>query len=155
MLLRAAARLRSGFAVRAPYVLPPNQPADPSCASLPWSRRFIGLRLLLPLLEEGWAGFARRFEEQVRLGRWFEGQLVERGWDIVSASRLAIVCFADPRDPSAAHHQALVRKLDESGRALLAATQVAGRPAVRACLGNAATTQADLESVLQSLEDAR
>lgn len=155
LLVREAGRLRSVFAPRAPYVLPPEVPADPYCASLSWSRRFIGLRLLLPLLEEGWAGFARRFEEQVRLGRWLSGQLVERGWELVFASPLAIVCFADPRNPSAAHHQAIARTLDDTGRAFVAATQVAGRPALRACIGNATTTQADLQAVLEALDDAR
>ncbi len=154
LLVRDPAQLRI-FAPHAAYVLPADVPADPYCASLSWSRRFTGLRLLLPLLEEGWGSFARRVEEQVRLGHWLAAQLQQRNWEILFESPLAIVCFADSRRPSAPHHAALARHVADGGWAWLASTQVSGRPALRACIASAATSEADLEVVLDALDRAR
>ncbi len=155
LLVREARRLRAVFAPNAAYVLPPDAPPDPYCASLGWSRRFTGMRLLLPLLEVGWSGLARRFERQVELGRRLAAGLRDRRWELVTQSPLAIVCFADAARPSAAHHAALARAVAGSGRAWVASTSVKGRPALRACIANADTTEADLEAVLDVLDRAR
>jgi glutamate/tyrosine decarboxylase-like PLP-dependent enzyme len=149
--VRDAALLSRAFRVSASYVLA-DGPPDPYCASLAWSRRFAGLRLLLPLLIEGWPAFARRFERQIDLANALRHRLVRAGWEILSASELGIVCFADPKGRSP---RAIASDLEARGRAWLVATEVKGRPALRACVTSRDTDEVDLAVLIDELDRAR
>jgi glutamate/tyrosine decarboxylase-like PLP-dependent enzyme len=150
-LVRDGALLRRTFQPNAPYVSGPDAPSDPYCTSLAWSRRFVGLRLMLPLLLEGWGALAARFERQVELGHRLAARLRSLGYEVLFESPLAIVCFAHPTVAA----DALARRVCEGGRAWLSSTHVGPRAALRACITSADTTEADLEVLLEELERAR
>ncbi len=154
VFLRERARFGATFRPTAAYVAAADAPPDPYCASLQWSRRFIGLRLLLPLLLSGWPAMARRFEGQVALADLLVQGLRRRGWRVLYHSRLAIVCFVDGSQWAAAPATVAAR-IAARGRAWLAATQVANQPALRACVSSYATTQGDIEILLDELDAAR
>lgn len=154
VFLREGSQLRSTFQPTAAYVASAGTPADPYCASLQWSRRFIGLRLLMPLLVGGWPAMAQRFEHQAAMADRLVQRLLERDFQIVFHSRLAIVCFVDAR-PDAVTPTVIARRVAARGRAWLAATQVAGQPALRACVSSYATTERDLDILLDELDAAR
>ncbi|MFO0593518.1 MAG: aminotransferase class V-fold PLP-dependent enzyme [Polyangiaceae bacterium] len=155
VFFRSARALRPAFCPDAPYVAPPEAPQDPYCASIPWSRRFIGLRLLLPLLVTGWGAMARRFEHQCAIGDVLREKLAVDGWEILSASPLATVCFADAGNTGAAHHEALANAVAARGRAWVASTHVRDRAALRACVTSFETTPADVDVLLEELSLAR
>lgn len=154
VFLRDRAHFGSTFRPNAAYVSAATGPADPYCASLQWSRRFIGLRLLLPLLLSGWPAMARRFEGQVALADALAQRLQERNWRVLCHSPLAIVCFVDGSEHPASP-PAVAARIAARGRAWLAATQVAQQPALRACVSSHATTLADVEILVDELQAAR
>jgi hypothetical protein len=80
--------------------------------------------------------------------------LRQRGWRVLHHRRLAIVCFVDGSRRAAAP-AALAARIAARGRAWLAATQVANQPALRACVSSYATTQGDIETLLDELDAAR
>lgn len=155
VFFRSARVLRPAFCPDAPYVAPPEAPQDPYCASVPWSRRFLGLRLLLPLLVTGWGAMASRFERQCAMGERLRERLAADGWEILVASPLATVCFADPNKASAAHQEAIASAVARRGRAWVASTHVRERAALRACVTSFETTPADVDVLVDELSRAR
>ena len=63
---------------------------------LPWSRRFIGLKVFMVIAELGEKGLAQMIEHQFAMGNYLLQRLRETGWTIENASPLPIVCFSHP-----------------------------------------------------------
>jgi aromatic-L-amino-acid/L-tryptophan decarboxylase len=129
--------------------------------SVQWSRRFTGLKLFLSLAVLGRAGYAAQLERDTALGQQLRDGLAARGWQLVNDTPLPVVCFADPavdsRDPATAatHHEALAAAVVASGQAWISPTRLRGRPVLRACLTSYRSTAADLDALLNTLEEAR
>ena len=66
---------------------------DPYTSSVQWSRRFIGLKLFLALVERGESGYVEMIEHQARMGGVLRTALQREGWRLVNTTPLPLVCF--------------------------------------------------------------
>jgi glutamate/tyrosine decarboxylase-like PLP-dependent enzyme len=132
---------------------------DPYRRSLPWSRRFAGLKVLLALAVAGWDGYAAVLRNQVALGGALRHELERAGWGIVSSTPLPLVCFVDrwrPDGRSAEYLDAVARHVVSSGKAWLSTTRLGSHtPALRACISNYRTTEDDVRLLIACLAEAR
>jgi aromatic-L-amino-acid/L-tryptophan decarboxylase len=145
---------RAVFAVDAPY-LPGGD--HPYATTLQWSRRAGGLKVFGLLAAEGWAGLARRVERCAALGERLREGLRARGWRLFGGGPLPVVCFASEamRRGRAVPAKEAAR-LRREGVGWLSDTRVADRwCALRACVANPATTEADIDALLDALGDGR
>lgn len=127
---------------------------DPYAATLPWSRRFIGIELFLALAEVGWPGLGARIEQQAATGEALRRRLAERGFELRSSSPLPVVCFTHPRiERGEVEASAVVRRLHGRGRAWISLVRLPGaRRALRACVTSYLSEARDLEALLDEVE---
>lgn len=123
---------------------------DPYASSAQWSRRAIGLKLFVTLATIGRKGYAETIERQTALGDLLRHRLTETGWRVLNDTPLPVVCFTDSHG-DAAHLQTIADRVLKSGRAWISPTTLAGTPALRACITNFATTEADVNSLVTAL----
>jgi aromatic-L-amino-acid/L-tryptophan decarboxylase len=153
-LTRHGRDLTSTFRVAAGY-MPSADDSDPYLTGAQWSRRFIGLKVFMSLAAAGRDGYAAQIERDCRLGDRLRALLRERGWRIVNRTPLPVVCFV-PDEPSDAGELArIARAVEVSGRAWVSVARLGGAPALRACITNYRTTEADLEALGDVLDVAR
>jgi len=115
--------------------------------SAQWSRRFIGLKLFMALAERGEAGYAAMVEQQAKMADLLRAELVATGWRIVNKTPLPVVCFTrDGIDVAE-----LIAELRERQIAWMSDVQIAGEPAVRACVTSFKTTEKDVEWVVREM----
>ncbi|MFA9429904.1 aspartate aminotransferase family protein [Egicoccus sp. AB-alg2] len=145
------------FAVSTSYMPSKADDArDPYTSSMQWSRRAAGLKLFLTLAVHGRTGYARLLEEHVRLGDRLRRQLTAAGWQLANPTPLPVVCAVDPARPDdEAHHRSLAHRVVDTGRAWVSYVAVDGRPAVRACVISHRTTEADVDALVEAMDDAR
>jgi glutamate/tyrosine decarboxylase-like PLP-dependent enzyme len=130
---------------------------DPFTSSVQWSRRALGVKVLLALAElslEGWGALIGRMAD---LGDALRARLREAGWQAVNETPLPVVC-ATHADLQGAKESvgAAVREVQRRGRAWVSEVVLAGnRRAVRMCITSFRTTEADLDTVVEELERAR
>lgn len=125
---------------------------DPHLHSMQWSRRFIGLKVFLALLVAGWDGYAVVVDRMTDMGDMLRRLLEEDGWEIVNATPLPVVCFADPRLPDP---EPVAREVVRSGDAWISTTRLRGRAVIRACITNYRTGEDDIVALVTSLRRAR
>jgi glutamate/tyrosine decarboxylase-like PLP-dependent enzyme len=133
---------------------------DPFSRSIQWSRRFIGLKVFLSLAVAGWDGYAEALRHMASMGRALRQGLVAHGWEPVNDTPLPLVCFVDARHPegrSVERIEALARRVVGSGRAWISSVRLGPEalPALRACITNYRTDEADVAALLKALEEAR
>ncbi|MBO0806719.1 MAG: aminotransferase class V-fold PLP-dependent enzyme [Actinobacteria bacterium] len=130
--------------------------AEPFGRSLRWSRSFAALSLLLSLSVAGWHGYAESIGCQLELGNELRRQLAASGWQIVNTTPLPVVCFLppDPAGQQPARLRLLAGTLNAGGEARIEVVRCGGRPALRACITNHATTTADVSALVRLLGDA-
>ena len=130
---------------------------DPFTSSVQWSRRALGVKVLLALAElslDGWGALVGRMAD---LGDALRARLREAGWQTVNETPLPVVCatHADLREAKGAIG-AVVREVQRRGRAWVSEVVLAGNQrAVRMCITSFRTTEADLDTVVEELERAR
>jgi glutamate/tyrosine decarboxylase-like PLP-dependent enzyme len=161
-LTRHAEILRRTFHISAAYVPPQAagiQAADFYESSLPWSRRFIGLKLFLSLAVAGWEGYADVLRQMMEIGAQLRRGLEAADWDVVNSTPLPICCFQDRRSPrgrSAKYLEEIAREVVASGKAWISTTRLRGSvPVVRACITSYRTTPEDLRILISALSQAR
>ncbi len=125
---------------------------DPYMHSMQWSRRFIGLKLLLTIAVAGWSGYAEALRNQFALGQLLRDQLAARGWEIVNQTELPVVCF----DKLGVDIPRTAARVVESGAAWISSTLVGGvadkrRPVLRACITNFQSTPEDVNALVDLL----
>ncbi len=141
--------VRRAFRAQAFYM--PGKTAavdDPYNTSTQWSRRFIGLKLFMSLANLGEAGYIRMVEEQTRLGNVLRDLLTRMGWTIANSTPLPVVCFTrHGLNPSK-----FLQLLYQKEIAWMSEVQIAGRPAIRACVTSFKTTEADIEWIVRRID---
>ena len=129
---------------------------DPYTSSSQWSRRFIGLKLLVTLLTTGRIGYQNQLDHDAALGDYLRLLLTQDGWAIINDTPLPVVCFVDPTEPaSLAHHQHIVDRVVDTGRAWISTTTVNDRPTIRVCITSHRSTRTDIEELTELLRGAR
>jgi glutamate/tyrosine decarboxylase-like PLP-dependent enzyme len=132
--------------------MPSAESADPYLMGAQWSRRFIGLKVFMALAAAGHAGYAAQIERDCRLGDHLRTRLRDDGWRIVNDTPLPVVCFVPNEHACPADRLAeIARHVDTSGKAWISVAQLAGRPALRACITSYRTTQPDIDALCHTL----
>ncbi len=145
-----AAVLREVFAVEAPYMVRGVDADDPYLTTMQWSRRFIGLKVLVTLASRGWRGVAEDVARQFALGDRLRAGLRAAGWQVLNDTPLPVVCFTHPRVRSGAlPARRLMHALWREKVAWVSELRVGGRvPALRACVTNVDTREADVDALV-------
>lgn len=156
--------VRDAEAMRSTFSLVPAYLRDP--ASLPWfseftiqqTRGFRALKLWMILQQIGEQGYRRLITRDVALARRLQQRIRERkDFELLAAGPLSITCFRfappDKRDLDALNRR-LLDLVQREGRVFLTDTELDGRFALRACIVNFRTTEADLDVLLDVLADA-
>lgn len=149
--------LSQSFGLDADYVPKDNfeqETIDPYTHSIQWSRRFIGLKMFLPLAVYGWKGFEETILHQIEIGNQLRNLLQEKGWKIQNNTKLPIICFNHP-DLERGQISELIEKVSTSGKVWVSQYPIQGKNTIRACITNYATTGQDLEILLQVLNEAK
>jgi aromatic-L-amino-acid/L-tryptophan decarboxylase len=149
-----ARALTSTFRVAAGY-MPSADASDPYLTSAQWSRRFTGLKVFMSLAAAGRRGYATQIEQDCRLGDRLRAGLEESGWRVVNQTPLPVVCFVPEAGAEASDLARIAGAVEESGDAWISVAQLAGRPALRACITSHRTTEADVDALCDALERAR
>jgi glutamate/tyrosine decarboxylase-like PLP-dependent enzyme len=158
LLTRHRGALERTFGVSATFLagLDEGAGADPFGRSMRWSRDFAGLKLLLSLAVAGWRGYEDVLRRQVRLADRLRDRLLRDGWRIVNHTVLPVVCFTPASTAPGGDPLALVAALvNGSGQARVFQVRAGGQPALRACVTNYATTEADVDLLADLLAAAR
>ena len=151
-VLDATFRVAAGYMPREARALGRH---DPYAHSMQWSRRFIGLKLLLSLAVAGWAGYEDAIRTMTRLGARLRDGLRARGFEIRNDTPLPLVCFAEP-GADGARVQAMTERVVGSGRAWVSTVLLRGSvPAVRACITNHRTTEDHVDALVDLMDGAR
>jgi aromatic-L-amino-acid/L-tryptophan decarboxylase len=153
-LTRHSQDLTSTFRVAAGY-MPSADSSDPYLTGAQWSRRFIGLKVFMALAAAGRTGYAEQMERDCRLGDRLRDRLRESGWRVVNDTPLPVVCFVPDAPPDAAELGRIAGAVDSSGEAWISLAQLAGQPALRACITSYRTTEADVDALCDALERVR
>jgi glutamate/tyrosine decarboxylase-like PLP-dependent enzyme len=145
--------LEATFHVSASYVPGSGELVNPYTHSLQWSRRFIGLKVMLSLAVAGWEGYASALRHQVAMGELLRDRLRRNGWEIVNETALPLVCFVDE---AGADSDAIVDGVNATGRArIFGATLPPDRRVLRAAITNFRTGSEDIDVLVDALDIAR
>jgi glutamate/tyrosine decarboxylase-like PLP-dependent enzyme len=125
------------------------------------SRGFRALKVWLALRQVGWSGYRQMIDDDMRLSRHLHALVREHPDFEALTQHLSITTFRYvPRDlaesPDAEDYlqrlnQELLSRVERSGDAFLSNAMVNGRFALRACIVNFRTSQADVEALLPLL----
>jgi aromatic-L-amino-acid decarboxylase len=167
LLVRDGAPLRDTFSLVPSYL---RTEAGKGIGNLPWfaeygfqqTRGFRALKLWVTLAHAGTSGLARHIARQIALARYLEKNIAAApDFELLSKGRLSIVCFRYVPQELAANEEALdalnkriMEHMQAQGTAFLTNTMLAGRFALRACILHYATTERDLDTMLQAVRDA-
>ena len=112
--------------------------------SVPLGRRFRALKLWAVLRCFGREGLQTMIREHVRLAETFERWVEEEpGWEICAPRHFSLVCFR--REGSDGENEALLERVNASGEVFLSHTRVDDRYVLRLAIGNARTTEDDVQ----------
>jgi glutamate/tyrosine decarboxylase-like PLP-dependent enzyme len=158
-LTRHKGALSQAFGVHADY-MPKDQSRDPYASSLQWSRRFIGLKVLLPLSVLGWEGIEQTLARFVALGARLKEKLSANGFVLKNDTPLPIACFVDGAREDGASGKYLdsaARDLAKNARAWISMTRIGpnGERVLRACITSFHTTESDVDALVDGLVAAR
>ena len=116
---------------------------DPYIHSMQWSRRFMGLKIYLPLAVHGWVGFEETIAHQIHLGNQLRKLLKVSGWQIKNYSKLPIICFDHPDIPTQ-KIQEFVDLINQARENWVSVYPINGQPTIRACITNYNTSKVEL-----------
>lgn len=116
------------------------------------TRRSRALKLWFSFRSYGVAKFREAIDYSIELTEFAEEYLRKnpQRWEIISPAQIGIICFA-LRGESAQEHERRARELSESGFACVTTTKLKGRTALRLCIINPLTTQADITETIDRL----
>lgn len=147
------------FGVRTAYMPAdgdPTQVIDPYVHSIQWSRRFIGLKIYLPLAVFGWEGYSKMLNHQIEMGHTMRRLLTANGWTIENQSEFPIVCFTHPdlkEDDKII--QDIVNSLNDSGATWMSTYPINGKLTLRVQIANYDTQVNDIEKFIVALEEEK
>jgi glutamate/tyrosine decarboxylase-like PLP-dependent enzyme len=147
--------LTNVFAVDPAYVVVNSAAgeADPLARSLQWSRRVIGMKVLMLLAERGAEQISARIDHQVEMGHRLREGLQREGWQILSESPFPVVCFSHPSlQNDRERHDEIVDDLRRRNIAWITRVVLAGgQHAFRACVTHIDTNAEDIDTLIEGL----
>jgi glutamate/tyrosine decarboxylase-like PLP-dependent enzyme len=167
LLVRRAETLRAAFQLQAAYLPAPGGAELDEVAGPAWfsdfgfqqTRGFRALKVWAVLKHLGVEGLASRIDEAIRLARALHARvLAEPELEPLAPQSLSVVCFRfAPRalradEPALEDlNRRLLRRVQLGGEAFLSGTRLAGRFALRACIVNDRTREADVQALVDAV----
>jgi glutamate/tyrosine decarboxylase-like PLP-dependent enzyme len=149
-LLPAAFGLRTGY-----MPVSVGGTDDPYATTLQWSRRCIGLKLLVALATLGETGYRELIERMVALGDRLRVALPSTGWEVVNATPLPVICFSHPRLRSGAvNPHALLPHFYHSNVWVSPVRLASDLTALRACVTSFRTREEDIDALVAAVRSA-
>ena len=147
--------LTAAFRMEAEYM--PHGEAEPYARGLPWSRRFVGARLLFTLLARGMPALERAAARQLAVGEHLKEALRSAGFLLRSETPMPVACFVDagPRGQRGAHLRALAAQVGMAGAGHLTLLRGHGPPMLRAAVHTTATDEAVVDELVAALVSGR
>ncbi|HEX6650365.1 MAG TPA: pyridoxal-dependent decarboxylase [Pyrinomonadaceae bacterium] len=153
--------LKRAFSLVPEYLRTPEQEKVRSGSDygIQLGRRFRALKLWMVMRYFGHEGLAARIREHCRVARLFASWVDESpDWELLAPVPLALVCFrAKPEDVAPekldALNEAIMHRVNASGRALLSHTRLNDKLTLRLSVGNIRTTEEHVRQVWQLLNE--
>ncbi len=126
---------------------------EPYRESLQWSRRFLGLRLLMTLMTHGLDGYREVLRHQVKMGEYLKEKLVANGWTLVNETPLPVACFTQEDVPL----PEVLAHVNGTGETWLTDTvlRFSNERCLRIGISNFATQEEHIDLIVQKLNEAR
>ncbi len=119
---------------------------------VPLGRRFRALKLWFVIRHFGAAGLRAHIERHVASAQWLAAQVdADERFERVAPTDLSLVCFAH-RDGDDAT-EALLRAVNDSGRAFLTHTRLRDRYVIRVSVGATQTERRHVEALWELIDD--
>jgi aromatic-L-amino-acid/L-tryptophan decarboxylase len=157
-IVRDAQAMRDAFSLVPPYIRDDR--------ALPWfsefgiqqTRGFKALKLWMTMQQIGMDGYKQLISRDIDLARKLQEKIRAReDFELVATGPLSVTCFLYT-PPGNNDVEALNRKLipliQAEGQVFLTGTELEGRFALRACIVNFRTSEADLDLLLDVIADA-
>lgn len=123
---------------------------------VPLGRRFRALKPWLVMRHYGADGLARHVREHVRLARLLADRVLgDAHFELAAPPALNLVVLRCTGADAGARTTQLLDAVNASGRALLTPTVLDGRPAIRICVGQTWTTEAEVDALWDLLLELR
>ena len=151
--------LKRAFSLVPEYLRTPEQEKVRSGSDygIQLGRRFRALKLWMVMRYFGHEGLAARIREHCRIARLFASLVDESpDWELLAPVPLALVCFrAQPEGVADldALNEAIMHRVNASGRALLSHTRLNDKLTLRLSIGNIRTTEQHVRQVWQLLNE--
>jgi aromatic-L-amino-acid decarboxylase len=134
---------RDAFSLVPEYLRVSEEVVSLNEVSVPLGRRFRALKLWTVLRCFGREGLQAIIREHVRLAALFEAWVrAEPGWEVAAQRHFGLVCFR--REAPDEENEALLERVNATGRIFISHTRLDGRYVLRLAVGNARTTEADV-----------
>jgi glutamate/tyrosine decarboxylase-like PLP-dependent enzyme len=158
VFVRDPQAMRDTFSVMPPYLRDDR--------ALPWfsefgvqqTRGFKALKLWLMLQQIGENGYRELITHDVAMAHALQTKIRARDdFQLIAAGPLSVTCFRyAPQgvEDVVTLNKQLVTKVQSEGQAFLTGTELDGAYALRACIVNFRTTEADLDRLLEVIADA-
>jgi glutamate/tyrosine decarboxylase-like PLP-dependent enzyme len=166
VLVKDADAMRDTFSLIPPYLR--TDGSVRGVGGLPWfseygfqqTRGFRALKIWMALKHHGFSGYTRMIEQHIELARYLHRRVsAAPDLEAMAPPGLSIVCFryapaglrGDPERLDAVN-KALLESLQLGGKAFLSSTILRGAFVLRACIVNYRTQQADLDALVDLVQ---
>jgi glutamate/tyrosine decarboxylase-like PLP-dependent enzyme len=158
VLVRDAQAMRDTFSLVPPYLRDDT--------ALPWfsefgiqqTRGFKALKLWMVMQQIGEQGYRELITRDVALAKALQVRIQGRDdFELVAAGSLSVTCFRYAPDGVTdlnTFNRQLLDIVQREGRVFLTSTELNGQTALRACIVNFRTTEADLDVLLDVIAEA-
>jgi aromatic-L-amino-acid decarboxylase len=143
--------LRRAFGLVPEYLRTSDEAESLSDYGPALGRRFRSLKLWAVLRCFGREGLQAHIREHVRLAELFESWVrAADGWELAAPRGFSLVCFRlDAFDEA---NEALLERVNRTGKLFLSHTKLRGRYVLRLAVGNLRTTEADVRLAWEVLQ---
>jgi len=101
----------------------------------------------------GWQGYGEHIDRATDHAQMLREEMISRGWSIVYASRLAVVCLEPPAGSAAV--ATIAERVVRSGCAWVSCARFEGRSVLRACITHGETSSNDVAALASVLHEHR